>query len=72
MTYRDGLHLTSKGYEIVFNLIKGKIESAHPELAPHRIPSCMPDYAEFVEGEEEDLVSRCQTDYRKERPKYDR
>lgn len=44
LTHSDGLHLTAKGYEVIFNEILKIIDEHWPELKPENLPMRLPQY----------------------------
>jgi hypothetical protein len=46
--YRPGVHLTSKGYEILFDKLMKLIEKNWPELLPGSLPFVFPAYNELT------------------------
>jgi len=60
---RDGLHLTSEGYEVVFSMIKEMIKESLPDLLPTNMMSYMPDYSDFEGGDTDQLIVGCQQQY---------
>jgi hypothetical protein len=60
------LHLTPRGYEVVFGLLVDIIEKSYPEIVPTSMLPSMPDYSLFdtAESNAESLISATQAAYR--------
>lgn len=63
---RDGLHLTSEAYNLVFNMVRAVIEKTLPKLDPARMLPCMPDSGLFDDMNAEELVSRTQQEFHRQ------
>lgn len=46
LTNSDGLHLTAKGYEVIFNEIVKIVDEHWPELKPENLPMRLPQYVD--------------------------
>ena len=45
-------------------MIKDTINMSLPELVPENMVSSMPDYSEFMGNNEDELIGRCQEQYK--------
>ncbi|ORX36446.1 SGNH hydrolase-type esterase domain-containing protein [Kockovaella imperatae] len=51
--FYDGLHLTSEGYQVLFDRIMSVIEQQHPDLKGVEIPLAVPDWSDVARSHAE-------------------
>jgi hypothetical protein len=50
LTWSIGLHLSPKGYELMYREFKAVVESNWPELVPDKLESVLPVWNQFPES----------------------